>query len=281
MKQLDPLPSGSYAGLAADDLGRSDDRPPLVLLHGLTFDRRMWRPGLAELEKIDPGRRVLALDLPGHGDSPAAPPYSLPAIVERVHAAIVEARVDAPVVVGHSYSAGMAAVYAAQYPTRGVVAVEGTLRVGEFAGMAQSLEPMLRGPGFDDAWSRITAHEFRLGEVAPDVRDFVVATSRQRQEIVLGYWQDLFERTPGELDAWIVRGAAAIKASGVPYVAVVGQDPSPEDVTWLRTNQPDARTLVWPHSGHFPHLAHPRRFAELLAETGTWVGQSVAAPAGR
>lgn len=281
MKQLDSVPSGSYAGLTADDLGRSDDRPPLVLLHGLTFDRRMWRPALAELETIDPGRRVLLLDLPGHGDSPDAPSYSLEVIVERVHAAILEARLEAPVVVGHSYSAGMAAVYAAQHPTCGVVAVEGTLRVGDFAGMAQSLEPMLRGPGFDDAWARITAHEFRLEEVVPEVRGFVLATSRPRQEIVLGYWQDLFQRTPQELDAWVVQGAAAIRMSGVPYVSVVGQDPSPEEIAWLQTNQPDARTLVWPGSGHFPHLAHPRRFAELLAETGTWAGHRVAAPARR
>jgi pimeloyl-ACP methyl ester carboxylesterase len=55
--------------LAADnDYGA---RPPLVLLHGLTFDRSLWRPSLAELRRIDPGRRVLALDLPGHGASPA------------------------------------------------------------------------------------------------------------------------------------------------------------------------------------------------------------------
>ena len=281
MKQLDSVPSGSYAGLAADDLGRSDDRRPLVLLHGLTFDRRMWRLALAELETIEAGRRVLALDLPGHGDSPDAPSYSLEVIVERVHAAILEARLEVPVVVGHSYSAGMAAVYAAQHPTCGVVAVEGTLRVGDFAGMAQSLEPMLRGPGFDDAWARITAHEFRLEEVVPEVRDFVLATSRPRQEIVLGYWQDLFQRSPQELDAWVVQGAAAIRMSGVPYVSVVGQDPSPEEIAWLQTNQPDARTLVWPGSGHFPHLAHPRRFAELLAETGTWAGHRVAAPARR
>ena len=74
-------------------------------------------------------------------------------------------------------------------------------------------------------------------------------------------------------------GTAAIRTSGVPYVAVVGENPSSEDVAWLRENLPGARTVVWPNSGHFPHIAHPRRFAELLAETGTWVGKTVAAPA--
>jgi len=275
MRQLDSLPSGSYAGLASDNLGRSDDRPPLVLLHGLTFDRRMWRPALAELETIDPGRRALALDLPGHGDSPDSASYTILALVERVHAAIGEAGLEDPVVIGHSASAATASVYAAMHRTRGVITVEGTLNVGAFAGMAQSLEPKLRGSGFDDAWRRITANVFRLEEVAPDVRDFVLATSRPRQEIVLGYWQDLFERTPQELDAMVLHGAAAMRESGVPQVAILGGDPSPEDVAWVRANAPDARTEVWPHSGHFPPLAHPRRFAELLAGTGTWAGQRV------
>jgi pimeloyl-ACP methyl ester carboxylesterase len=281
MQDLTGFPSGSHAGLATDDVGRSDERPPLVLLHGLTFDRRMWRPALTELEALDPGRRALALDLPGHGDSPDAPSYSMEAIVERVHAAVVEAHLEDPVIVGHSASAATASVYAARHRTRGVVAVEGTLGVGDFAGMAQSLEPVLRGPGFDAAWGRITANVFRTEEVAPDVREFVLATSQPRQEIVLGYWQDLFGRTPSELDAWIVRAAGVIRESGVPYVAVVGQDLSPEDVAWLRTNLPGARTMVWPHSGHFPHLAHPGRFAELLAETGAWGRPTVTAPVRR
>ena len=33
-----------YGGLAADERGSDDGRSPLVLLHGLTFDRSMWRP---------------------------------------------------------------------------------------------------------------------------------------------------------------------------------------------------------------------------------------------
>jgi pimeloyl-ACP methyl ester carboxylesterase len=270
MTQVPGFPPSSYAGLAADDLGRSDERPPLVLLHGLTFDRTMWRSALAELAAVDPGRRAIALDLPGHGDSPDSPPYALNEIVERVHAAIVEARLEEPVIVGHSASAGTATVYAATHPTRGVIAVEGTIRVGAFAGMAQALEPMLRGPGFADAWDRIASGAFRLEEVEPDVRDFVIATSRPRQEIVLGYWQDLFERSPGELDAMVLGGAAAIRAAGIPYVAVVGADPSPEEVAWSDANLPDVRILIWPGSGHFPHLAYPHRFAGLLAETAAW-----------
>ena len=271
MKVPNEFASGSYAGLAADDLGRGDDRPPLLLLHGTTFDRRMWRPALTELELIDPGRRALALDLPGHGESPESSSYTLSALAERIHAAVIEADLKDPVVVGHSGGAGTATLYAVEHPTRGVVAVEGAMRVGGFAQLVQSLEPVLRGPGFAKAWERISTGAFRLGEVPPDVRDFVLATSKARQEILLGYWQDLFDRTPDELDGLVAGGAAALRESGMPYVAIVGDELSSEDNAWMRTNLPDARLEVWPGSGHFPHLAHPRRFAELLAETGGWV----------
>ena len=283
MTPLDDVRSTSYAGLAADDLGRSDDRPALVLLHGLTFDRRMWRPAIAELEAIDPGRRVLAFDLPGHGDSPDSTTYSTEALVERIHSAVEEAGLEKPVIVGHSAAAGTATVYATKHPSRGVVAVEGTFRVGAFAGMAKSLEPMLRGGGFAETWDRVAAYAFRLDEVAPEVREFVLETSLARQEIVLGYWEALFQLPPEVLDAWVATGAAAIRKSRVPFVAVVGQEPSPEDVAWVQANLPDARLMVWPGSGHFPHLAHPRRFAEVLAETATWGPQEpgVLTPMGR
>ncbi len=75
MTSLDRIPSPTYAGLAADEFGMPDGRPPIVLLHGLTFDRTMWRPALAELQTIDPGRHAITLDLPGHGESPDASTY--------------------------------------------------------------------------------------------------------------------------------------------------------------------------------------------------------------
>jgi len=279
MTEQSEFRSASFAGLAGDDVGRTDERPALVLLHGLTFDRRMWRPALTELEIIDPDRRAIALDLPGHGDSPDSSSYSMDSLVQRVHDAVGAAHLDRPVIVGHSLSAGLASIYATRYPSSGVVSVEGTLRVGGFASLAQSLEPALRGPGFDQVWAQITDNIFRLGEVSPEVRDFVLSTGHPRQAIVLGYWQELFERTAAELDAWTLRGVATLAELGMPYVALLGQDPSPEDLAWVHTNLPDARTLAWPKSGHFPHLAHPHRFAELLAETGRWGTNRVMAQA--
>jgi pimeloyl-ACP methyl ester carboxylesterase len=58
----------TVAGMAADLYGSADERPPLVLLHGLTFDRRIWRPVLVHLARLDPGRQILSLDLPGTGN---------------------------------------------------------------------------------------------------------------------------------------------------------------------------------------------------------------------
>src|SRR5690349_22022167 len=97
----------TVAGMAADRYGFADERPPLVLLHGLTFDRRIWRPVLVHLARIDPGRQILALDLPGHGESPGQLPHSAQNIVGLVHKAVEEAGLagpegPAPVLVGHS-----------------------------------------------------------------------------------------------------------------------------------------------------------------------------------
>jgi len=50
------------------------DRRPVVILHGLLGQKRnfrSWAAGLAEA--LSHKRRVVALDLRGHGDSPAGP----------------------------------------------------------------------------------------------------------------------------------------------------------------------------------------------------------------
>jgi pimeloyl-ACP methyl ester carboxylesterase len=272
--------TATYGGLAADELPGSSERPPVILLHGLTFVRTMWRPALERLAELDPGRRAIAVDVPGHGHSPDAPSYALDALVARIQDVVRDAAIDAPVLVGHSASTATAALYAATHPTSGVVEVEGGFVVAPFARMLQSVAPVLHGPGFAEVWARIAAGAFRLAEVPEPVRQFVEKTSRPRQEVVLGYWQDLLERTPDDVERWIDEGTDRLRAMELPMMSVVGQEPSPEEAAWLALHLPILRTVVWRGSGHFPHLAHPGRFAELLAATGEWSPRAVAAGAG-
>src|ERR1700754_4305798 len=132
-----------FGGLASDLFGTADGRPPLVLVHGLTYDRRQWGP---LLDQVGPGRQVLTLDLPGHGGSPRGESYDLDKVAAAIHSAVTEAGLSAPVFVGHSIGGVVATIYAATYPTRGVVNIDQPLLVGRFGDILRQAEPTLRGP---------------------------------------------------------------------------------------------------------------------------------------
>src|SRR5689334_15189473 len=54
---------------------RRGSGPPLVLIHGLGSRRQVWEPLIAELARH---REVIAIDLPGFGESPLWPPPTDP-----------------------------------------------------------------------------------------------------------------------------------------------------------------------------------------------------------
>jgi lipase len=83
----------------------SGEGPPLVLLHGVTGHALRWR-------RVAEGpwstRRVIALDLRGHGHSTWVPPWSREVVAADV-VETIEALVSGPVdLVGHSYGGALA-----------------------------------------------------------------------------------------------------------------------------------------------------------------------------
>jgi len=251
-----------FAGLAATTGGSVDDeRPPLLFLHGLSFDRAMWGPVLDEL---DADRRVLALDLPGHGDSDELPSYRLDAVAERIHDAVDEAGLGVPIVVGHSISGVIATIYAAWYPTGGVVSVDQVLAVEQFREQLLEIESLLRGPDFEAVWQRFrTSMHFEL--VPAERRRLIEAPGTPRQDLVLGYWDDLLTRPQAALRSLFESVLAELRSSRVPYQLVAGSEPGDDYRAWLAGALPQARITVYPGSGHFPHLADPQSFAAELA----------------
>jgi pimeloyl-ACP methyl ester carboxylesterase len=256
-------------GLAADDYGQDDHRPALVLLHGMTFDRSIWQPIVAELERIDPGRRVLAIDLPGHGQSPEQPTYQLGDVAGQLDRAVQEAGLAAPVLVGHSAGGLAATMYAARHPARGVVNIDQPLDVAPFAELVRSLASRLRGPDFPAVW-QMFYDSFHTELLPPDARQLVRSTCRPRQQVVLGYWQQILESPVAGLTALVDDATTALRTAGVPYVHIAGSEPAPGYRQWLGERLPAAAIEVWPRTGHFPHLARPRQFARQLAATALW-----------
>jgi pimeloyl-ACP methyl ester carboxylesterase len=259
-----------YAGLAATSCGRDDERRPLVLLHGLTFDRTTWDPVLDELDAVDPGRRVIALDLPGHGASAPAACYDLEVVAAAVHAAVEAAGITHPVLVGHSISAIIASIYAALHPTAGVVAVDTTLRVGPFGQFVRSLEADVRGPDFPAVWSTVFGPSMHAELLSPTGQQLVRSSSRPDQDLFLGYQRELLELPLAELEGRAHVVLAVLRAAHRPYSLIAGDGVSDDDRQWLLARLPHADIEVWPGCGHFPHLAHAHRFAERLAATADW-----------
>jgi pimeloyl-ACP methyl ester carboxylesterase len=255
----------SYAGLRADDSG-GDAGPPIVLLHGLTFDRRIWEPVTRRMHAADPTRRIITLDLPGHGQSPAAPPHDLPRLVDLVHAALTEAQAGPPVLVGHSMAGAIVSLYAARYPVTAVVSVDQPPIIAPFAQLVRSLEPRMRGPQFGAIWQDVFAASFHLELLPEDARRLVEANSRPDRELVLGYWQMVLETPPEQLQATVDDALASIAARAVPYLLLLGAALPDAAEQRIRAQLPGVQIVVHPATGHFPHLARPDQFVSLVLD---------------
>jgi pimeloyl-ACP methyl ester carboxylesterase len=253
-----------FAGLAADFTGTDDHRPPLVLLHGLSFDRTMWRPALAELEQIDPRRRVLALDLPGHGESRDARARDPEDVMRAVHTAITEAGLHAPVVVGHSMGAILATFYAASFACSGVVNVDQTLHVEPFLQVVKGLASQLRGPDFATVWARFQA-SMHPELLPPEAQQLIRTTSRPDQDLIVGYWSRALDNPPSMMVSQLATAISAIRAAAIPYTIIAGDQGDDTLRAWIAAFLPQATLTVWPACGHFPHLAQPAAFARILA----------------
>jgi pimeloyl-ACP methyl ester carboxylesterase len=125
---------GDRVTLRARDWGGGGQ--PLVLLHGLASNARIW-DGVAP-RLVGAGLRVVALDLRGHGESEQPDDgYDFASVGRDLSSALAGLELERPVLVGHSWGAHVALQYAAERPgaLAGLVMVDGGLRsAAEFAG---------------------------------------------------------------------------------------------------------------------------------------------------
>lgn len=231
------------------------DGPPAIFLHGLTNRRQGWDPVTSLLE---PDFTCIRVDFRGHGESSTASDYGMAALVGDVRAVADELGVEEPAVIGSSFGAGAAAVYAALNPVRSVVCVgNSSLRFGDFTPRIQARAQALRG---ENAMRAVLEIDRELDlEPYGDIEGFERRVLAFPPDVIRGMWALQLATPPAEVTAMSEALLPAIKA---PLLALHGSQPPEDYPTWLTRLVPTAEVEVWEGMGHLLHLVDPPRFAE-------------------
>jgi len=117
--------------------------PALVLVHGWACDSRIWE---AQLESLALGARVIAVDLPAHGESEIPDAEISMDLFARATAAVMDhAGVEQAVLVGHSNGTPVIRQFYRLFParTRALVIVDGALRQMLTGEIVEQMKPRL------------------------------------------------------------------------------------------------------------------------------------------
>ncbi|MBV1941199.1 alpha/beta hydrolase [Streptomyces sp. BV286] len=231
--------------------------PLLVAVHGITENRSFWDP-----VRLQQHFRVLRVDLRGHGESPRTAPFGIDESVEDIHRLIESLGEDLtgdqpPFIVGHSLGGVIATAYAARYPTRGVVNVDQSLRVGP---LPAEIAIAVRGEGFEDFARTVLASMY--GELDPELVADIERRRTLDQDVFDGFWTPLLDWDAETLAAWSRRATSL--PPGVPYLSLHGTDAGADYAEWLADRIPAAVIEQAPKRTHYPHLAQPDWFVSRL-----------------
>jgi len=158
---------------------------PLLLLHGAGGTLRHWP---AELRSL-PGRRVVAVDLGGHGDSPPPGQRSIGAYARSVLGLCDALGIGSAALAGHSMGGAIALTLALEAPAR--VAALALLGTGARLRVAQAILEATADAEKHRAFAEVSAG-FALGEGA---------SPALRREFVEGWRASLPAVTHGDFSA--------------------------------------------------------------------------------
>ncbi len=227
---------------------------PLVLIHGITEDHRVWDEFVPDLSR---DARVIRVDLPGHGASSPLPTYNAQTLVTPLAEFVQKLELDRPHVIGHSLGGLMATLLGGLVPVRSIINVDQSLRLGPFIELVRSIAPQLAGPDFVEA---LTDEMDQLGGPAMTVelrRELQKYRIEAMRPVVLGLWLPLVSETEESLTETL---APMLRQVTAPYLSLHADDPGVGYEGWLRMFIPGGQIEVWPGLGHWLQRIHPARF---------------------
>lgn len=227
----------------------------LVLIHGWTCNLDNWRDQIPELSKRS---RVIAIDLPGHGQSDKPQlRYTMDLFARAVDAVMRDAGVKRAVLVGHSMGTPVARQFYRKYPkkTLAIVIVDGALRPFGDKKLMDGFIASFRGPNYKEAGAQMFAG-MAGPSVAPEIKERLQAS---------------FLNTPQYVLVSAMEGMADESIWGpdkinVPVLAVLAKTPFwPADTEqYYRGIAPKLEFQMWEGVGHFLMMERPKDFNQAV-----------------
>jgi pimeloyl-ACP methyl ester carboxylesterase len=239
------------AELAYDTAGSGD--PSVLCLHGWCCERRFFGP---QVEHLSSRHRVLAVDLPGHGESAPPDEYTVEALAGDVAAFAVDAGVSGAIVIGHSLGAMVALALTACAPeTVGALVLldPPPLTTEVWKGIAAQVLPTLQGADAAAARRRFVEQMFLPTDDADRRACITEAMCAVPDDVAVAMFEAM-----ASYDS-----RAALRSCGVPVLAIASAVPANDRKLLLETN-PAVVTGQTVGAGHFAHLEVPDQLLPMI-----------------
>ena len=239
---------------------RGTGGPALVFVHGWACDRTYWD---AQMRHFAPRHRVVAIDLPGHGESGTGrEEWTVEAFGEDVATVVEQLGLEEVVLIGHSVGGFVVLEVARRIPDRlvGVVGVEAWYDPEQKVSAEQVrmiLEP-LRANFAEMTEAIVRAMMFAPGADSALVDRVALGMSAAPPEIALAVSENSYRW-------WNEQGVEALRAVAAPLGAINAAR-SPTNVDALRRYAPSIDVRTMDGVGHFLMLEDPETFNRLLDE---------------
>jgi len=227
----------------------------VVFIHGWSCNVNFWK---ANVPAFVNQSRVIAIDLPGHGESDKPQiTYSMDLFARAIDAVLQDAKVERATLVGHSMGTPVIRQFYRKYPnkTRALVIVDGSLRpFSNPEQMKQFIDP-LRGPDYKQQ------AELIIGFVAQAVKDkktleeIRAAMMSTPQHVMVGAFEAMMDDAIWKEDK--------IKA---PTLAVMAKQPQwdAEYEKFVRELVPGIDYQMWEGVSHFLMMDEPQKFNDAV-----------------
>ena len=225
-----------------------------VLVHGWGCQLGYWKYQIPELAKR---ARVVALDLPGHGQSDKPQiTYTMDHFAAAIDAVLRDAKVERAVLLGHSMGTPVARQFYRRYPakTLAIVIVDGGLRPFGTKELREQFLNSFRAANYKEAGAQMFNQMTPV--LAPGDKAPVIASMQSTPQNVL----------VSAMESMNNEALYATDKINVPVLAMLAKSPfwPPDTEEFFRSLAPDFEFHMWDGVDHFLMMEKPKEFNETV-----------------